>query len=77
MSQPEEQPDTPPTAYPVPGRRHHHRAARARRPRSRDTCPRRRRLADPEHEAFVDWFVQYWHRHGTELFAAQNTGEEV
>jgi hypothetical protein len=76
MSQHEEQSNTPPKACPAPGRRHRV-TARSHRARSRDTCPGRRRLADPEHEAFVEWFVQYWRRRGTELFAAQNTSEEV
>jgi hypothetical protein len=78
MSQPEEQPNTAPDGCPAPGRRYPNRAkTRPRQARSRDTCPERRRLADPEHEAFVEWFVQYWRRHGAELFAVQITSEEA
>jgi hypothetical protein len=30
-------------------------------------------LLDPDHEAFVEWFVAYWRRHGAQLFAGQTT----
>lgn len=47
---------------------------RARRPGSRqvrDVCPQRRRLPDPDHEAFVEWFVAYWRSRGAELFTTE------
>lgn len=44
------------------------RASKARQSRSRDTCPERQRLLDPDHEAFVDWFVTYWRHNGAQLF---------
>jgi hypothetical protein len=53
------------------------RAATARKSRSRDTCPERQRLLDPDHKAFVDWFVTYWRRHGAQLFAGQTTCKEA
>jgi hypothetical protein len=40
-------------------------------------CPQRRRLPDPDHEAFVDWFVTYWRRHGAQLFTSQTTEKEA
>jgi hypothetical protein len=49
----------------------------ARQPRSRDACPARQRLLDPDHEAFVDWFVTYWRHHGTQLFAGDTTSREA
>jgi hypothetical protein len=53
------------------------RASTARQSRSRDTCPERQRLLDPDHEAFVDWFVTYWRRNGAQLFAGQTTSKEA
>jgi hypothetical protein len=53
------------------------RASTARKARSRDTCPERPRLLDPDHEAFVDWFVTYWRRNGAQLFAGQATNKEA
>jgi hypothetical protein len=53
------------------------RASTARKSRSRDTCPERRRLLDPDHEAFVDWFVTYWRRDGAQLFAGKTTSTEA
>jgi hypothetical protein len=41
---------------------------------SRDVCPRRRRMLDPDHEAFVEWFVAYWRRRGAQLFASTTEG---
>jgi hypothetical protein len=67
-------------ACPAPGRR---RAAstrgnqRSRQRQPRDVCPQRRRLPDPEHEAFVDWFVVYWRRHGAQLVTHQTTEKEA
>jgi hypothetical protein len=52
-------------------------STRAHRQRSRDACPQRQRLLDPDHEAFVDWFVTYWRRHGTQLFAGETTSTEA
>jgi hypothetical protein len=43
----------------------------------RDVCPQRRRLPDPDHEAFVDWFVTYWRRHGAQLFTGETTEKEA
>jgi hypothetical protein len=80
VSTPEDQPNTNPQACPTPGRR---RAAPARAStrslpaRSRDACPARPRLLEPEHEAFVDWFVPYWRRHGAQLFASHATETEA
>jgi hypothetical protein len=34
-------------------------------------CPKRQRLLDPDHEAFVDWFVTYWRQRGARLLAGQ------
>ncbi len=44
---------------------------------ARDVCPQRRRLPDPDHEAFVDWFVTYWRRNGAQLFISQTTEKEA
>jgi hypothetical protein len=52
-------------------------ASTARRARSRDACPERQRLLDPDHEAFVDWFVSYWRHNGAQLFASQTTSTEA
>ncbi len=38
---------------------------------ARDVCPQHRRLPDPEHEAFVEWFVAYWRNSGTQLFTSE------
>lgn len=40
---------------------------------SRDVCPQRRRMLDPDHEAFVAWFVAYWHSHGAQLSESKPT----
>jgi hypothetical protein len=53
------------------------RTSTARQSRSRDTCPERRRLLDPDHEAFVDWFVSYWRRSGAQLFAGETPSKEA
>lgn len=51
---------------------------RARQERSRDACPERARMLDPEHEAFVAWFVLYWRSHGAQLLARRTTtGKEA
>lgn len=51
---------------------------RARHVRSRDTRPERARMLDPEHEAFVAWFVLYWRSHGAQLLACRTTtGKEA
>jgi hypothetical protein len=74
VSKPEEQPNSTPHAYPSPGRRHAvqaHPSTRSRQRRSRDMCPKRQRLLDPDHEAFVDWFVTYWRQRGARLLAGQ------
>jgi hypothetical protein len=65
-----------PTTCPAPGRRRPGSArglARSRQRQPRDLCPRRQRLLDPDHEAFVEWFVAYWRCHGAQLFAGQTT----
>jgi hypothetical protein len=38
---------------------------------ARDVCPQHRRLPDPDHEAFVGWFVAYWRTGGTQLFTTE------
>lgn len=43
----------------------------------RSACPQRRRLPDPDHEAFVEWFVAYWRRRGSDLFADQSATKEA
>jgi hypothetical protein len=79
MSDPENQPNQQ-AACATTGR---HRAstkrasARSSQRRSRDTCPERQRLLDPDHEAFVDWFVTYWRRSGAQLFAGQTASKEA
>jgi hypothetical protein len=53
---------------------------RDERPRmrpARDVCPRRARLLDPDHEAFAEWFVAYWHQRGAELFSDQTEEANV
>ncbi len=52
-------------------------SARVRRKRSRDACPQRARMLDPDHEAFVAWFVQYWSQRGASLFESQPAGKEA
>lgn len=52
-----------------------HGSGRVRRRQPRDVCPQRRRLPNPDHEAFVDWFVLYWRQRGAQLFASQLTDE--
>jgi hypothetical protein len=34
-------------------------------------------LLDPDHEAFVDWFVAYWRRHGAQLLASDTADKEA
>jgi hypothetical protein len=48
---------------------------RTRRRQPRDVCPQRRRLPNPDHEAFVDWFVLYWRQRGAQLSDGQLTDE--
>jgi hypothetical protein len=60
----------------APARRRAATKRRSRRARSRDACPERCRLLDPDHEAFVDWFVTYWRRNGAQLFAGQPMSKE-
>jgi hypothetical protein len=79
MSDPEDQPNQREVCR-APSRRRTattHATARSRPPRSRDTCPERQRLLDPDHEAFVDWFVTYWRRHGAQLFANDPASKEA
>ena len=69
-----------PTPCPAPGRSRRGNMCLDVRPRQRqprDLCPQQRRLLDPDHEAFVDWFVTYWRRHGAQLFAGQPTEKEA
>lgn len=71
MSHPDEQPDTTPDICRTPGRcrpANQNGSARRRNVRTRDACPERPRLLDPDHEAFVEWFVSYWRRQGAKLF---------
>ena len=68
-----------PTPCPAPGRRRRGNTCLDVRPRqrqSRDLCPQHRRLPNPDHEAFVDWFVLYWRQRGARLFAGQPTDEK-
>jgi hypothetical protein len=44
---------------------------------ARSACSQRRRLADPDHEAFVEWFVAYWRRRGSDLFVDPSVTEEA
>lgn len=53
------------------------RAHRSRIRQARDLCPPHRRLPDPDHEAFVEWFVAYWLRSGADLFADQSRTQEA
>jgi hypothetical protein len=78
MSDAEDQPSQQ-DACATPGRRRAaaKRASAVRPSRSRDTCPERQRLLDPDHEAFVDWFVTYWQHNGAQLFASQTTSKEA
>ncbi len=79
MSDPHEHPGGP-AACPAEGRRRPATAVgskRSRRRQPRDVCPQRRRLPDPDHEAFVDWFVVYWRRNGAQLFTGQTTEKEA
>jgi hypothetical protein len=75
----DDQPHTTPATCPASGRR---RPGRARpnitpnRRQARDICPERPRLLDPDHEAFVEWFVSYWLRQGAKLFTG-TTSEEA
>jgi len=48
----------------------------SRRRQPRDVCPARQRLLDPDHEAFVEWFVAYWRRHGAQLFLTDHANEK-
>jgi hypothetical protein len=80
VNNPDEQPNTTPSACPAPGRRRAANTSQSpirRQARTRDACPQRPRLLDPDHEAFVDWFVLYWRRRGAQLFANQPTGTEA
>jgi hypothetical protein len=79
MSEPEDQPNQQAVCR-APSRRRtatKRASARSRQPRSRDTCPERQRLLDPDHEAFVEWFVTYWRGNGAQLFAGQTTSKEA
>jgi hypothetical protein len=77
MSDPENQPNQQ-DACAAPGRRRAAtKRASARQPRSRDTCPERQRLLDPDHEAFVDWFVAYWRRNGAQRYTNDPAGKEA
>jgi hypothetical protein len=44
---------------------------------ARSACSQRRRLPDPDHEAFVEWFVAYWRRRGSDLFADPSVTKEA
>jgi len=80
MSTPEQQPAAPGRACSQRRRRRSESmgaSARVRRKRSRNACPERDRMLDPEHEAFVAWFVQYWRQRGAFLFETEPTGKEA
>jgi hypothetical protein len=65
------------------------REARSRRPgqpsaptrrtkrRATSICRQERQLANPDHEAFVAWFVAYWRRRGSDLFADHTLTKET
>jgi hypothetical protein len=74
VSNPDEQPNTP-NGCPAPGRRRPNASTKLGQRHVRDTCPQRQRLLDPDHEAFVDWFVLYWRRHGANLFTSHTSKE--
>jgi hypothetical protein len=79
MSDPENQPNQRGVCRATSRRRTAAKRATARSgpPRSRDTYPERQRLLDPDHEAFVDWFVTYWRRNGAQLFANAPASKEA
>jgi hypothetical protein len=64
-----------PTRCPARGRRRRpsnaRGLARSHQHPARDVCPRRQRLLEPDHEAFVDWFVAYWRQRGARVVAGQ------
>jgi hypothetical protein len=72
------EPDRPRAACREAGRRRSvsQRQTSRQRRQPRDACPQRRRLLDPDHEAFVEWFVAYWRGHGAQLFTDQATEKE-
>jgi hypothetical protein len=78
MNSPSE-PDRPRAACRAAGRRRsaNQRQTCHRRRQPRDACPQRQRLLDPDHEAFVEWFVAYWRRRGSDLFANQSVTKEA
>lgn len=80
MNRPSE-PDRPQAACRATGRRRpgstQRRGRSHPRRQPRDACPQRQRLLDPDHEAFVEWFVVYWRRHGSDLFSDQPDAEEA
>jgi hypothetical protein len=75
MSSPHEHPSGGRRGRQVRSRRPGQPSAPTRRGQRRATsiCRHERRLANPDHEAFVAWFVAYWRRHGAQLFADQTT----
>lgn len=76
MSSPRE-PGRPRAAcHAAPRRRPARERGEIGRRQPRDVCPARQRLLDPDHEAFVEWFVAYWRRHGTQLFLADHANEK-
>jgi hypothetical protein len=76
MSSPRE-PGRPRAAcHPAPRRRSARQRGTVSRRQPRDVCPARQRLLDPDHEAFVEWFVAYWRRHGGQLFATDQANEK-
>lgn len=80
MSSPHE-PARPQAARCAAGRRRpgstRRRGRSHQRRQPRDACPQRQRLLDSDHEAFVEWFVAYWRRHGSDLFSDQPDAEEA
>jgi hypothetical protein len=71
------EPDRPRAACQEAGRRRSvsQRQTSRQRRQPQDACPQRRRLLDPDHEAFAEWFVAYWRRHGAQLFTGLNSSE--
>jgi hypothetical protein len=63
-----------PTPCPARGRRrlcNSRDLKRSRKHAALDVCPGRQRLLDPDHEAFVEWFVAYWRQRGAQVLAGQ------
>lgn len=76
MSSPREPGRQRAACHAAPRRRPARQLGEIGRRQPRDVCPARQRLLDPDHEAFVEWFVAYWRRHGTQLFLTDHADEK-